>query len=164
MSQRGCRNGLIQIYSLIGVLINPLKKNPRPRHIAWVASNKPVRGLIRSLTRIHGANCTCNRRRSFFLDGLRSRRNHRRLHKPRPVDIAVRYSCARYSGSQVAAGVRLSRIVSALSRICNIRDTTVIIFFLTLGRVIARKYFYPVNPVTLVSVIRFQIKTRNCDS
>lgn len=68
------------------------------------------------LTRSREVGCTCNRRECFFLVHWEPGRSHRRLHKPRSADTAVR--CI--STWPVAAGAWLSRIVSALSWICNI--------------------------------------------
>ena len=82
--------------------------------------------VLTSLTTSHGANCRCSRRRWSFLARWGSTRSHRRLRKPRAADIAGRRSYRCFARSPVAAAARLSRIVSALSRICNNVTPTII--------------------------------------
>lgn len=72
------------------------------------------------LTKSHVTNCRYNRRRWSSLAHSGSERSHRRLHKPRPADIAGRRNYLCFARLPVAAKARLLRIVSALSRICNI--------------------------------------------
>ena len=82
--------------------------------------------VLTSLTTSHEANCRCSRRRWSFLARWGSARSHRRLRKPRAADIAGRRSYRCFARSPVAAAARLSRIVSALSRICNNVTATII--------------------------------------
>lgn len=85
--------------------------------------------LMWALTTIRVANYRCSRKRWFFHGSPGSRRTPLRLHKSRKVDIATRY-CAPLP---TAAVIRLSRIASALSRICNIPTQTIIFFMSSLS-------------------------------
>lgn len=73
--------------------------------------------LMRVLTTIREVNYRYSRKRWFFHDHPGSRHTPLRLYKSREVDTANRRCIAPLP---TAAVIRLSRIASALSRICNI--------------------------------------------
>lgn len=75
--------------------------------------------LMWALTTIREVNYRCSRKRWFFPGRPGSRRIPLRLHKSRKIDTAARYNAP----LPTAAAIRLSRIVSALSRICNIQES-----------------------------------------
>lgn len=72
------------------------------------------------LTTTREVNYRCSRKRWFYRERPGSRRTPLRLHKSRKVDIAARCNMPLPTA---AAAIRLSRIASALSRICNIPRT-----------------------------------------
>lgn len=80
------------------------------------------RFLMWVLTKIREVNYRCSRKRWFFHGYPGSRRTLLHLHKSQKVDTAARYSAP----LPTAAAIRLSRIASALSRICNVPAWTII--------------------------------------
>lgn len=75
--------------------------------------------LMGILTTTREVNYRCSRKRWFYCEHPGSKRTPLRLHKSQKVDIAARCNMP----LPTAAAIRLSRIASALSRICNIFRT-----------------------------------------
>lgn len=75
--------------------------------------------LMGILTTIREVNYRCSHKRWFYREHPGSKRTPLRLHKSQKVDIAARCNMP----LRAAAAIRLSRIASALSRICNIFRT-----------------------------------------